>query len=102
MFAIAVRFELHPGTVEAFDRMMVEIVERIRAEEPGTLVYGVCSVKGEDLARVFVEVYQDRDAFEAHMGQPHTVRFLSEREAYIKSSRVEFLTPIVAVLRPES
>lgn len=60
--------------------------------EPGTLVYSTHTVESEPLARVFYEVYRDRDAFEEHERQPHTRRFLDQRSNYVADFRVEFLT----------
>ncbi|WP_067888625.1 putative quinol monooxygenase [Nocardia vaccinii] len=95
MFALVVRFDLADTDKAAdFDALVAETVAAIRIGEPGTLMYATHTIEGEPLARVFYEVYRDRDAFDEHETQPHTVRFLSEREKYISSFRVEFLTPL--------
>ena len=49
------------------------------------------SVPDEPNVRVFYELYADRAAFDAHEQQPHTKRFLAEREQYIKDLQVTFL-----------
>ncbi|WP_024799359.1 putative quinol monooxygenase [Nocardia sp. BMG51109] len=97
MFALVVRFDLQDAAkAGAFDRLVAETVNGIIQHEPGTLVYSTHTVENEPLARVFYEVYRDRDAFEEHERQPHTKHFLSERDKYVSSSRVEFLTPAAA------
>jgi quinol monooxygenase YgiN len=93
MFALVVRFELNPGQGSAFDELMARTLAGIRADEPGTLVYVCCRIDGAPLARLFMEVYADRAAFEQHERTPATMRFLTERTPLIASSRVEFLTP---------
>ncbi|MEU2174142.1 antibiotic biosynthesis monooxygenase [Nocardia sp. NPDC019219] len=97
MFALVVKFDLQDAEKAAeFDKLMAETVEAITELEPGTLVYATHAVENEPLSRVFYEVYRDRDAFEEHERQPHTRHFLSQREKYIASFRVEFLSPAEA------
>jgi quinol monooxygenase YgiN len=80
------------ASAEGFDRLVAETVPSIRQHEPGTVVYAVHSVEGKPLQRVFYELYRDREAFGAHEAQPHTRRFLAEREQYLASVDVDFLT----------
>jgi quinol monooxygenase YgiN len=92
VYALAVRFDLKDAaSAEAFDRLVEVTGEGIRRLEPGTLAYVTHFVDREPLARVFYELYRDRAAFEEHERQPHTVRFLTEREQYVSHVRVEFL-----------
>jgi quinol monooxygenase YgiN len=94
VFALVVRFDLTDADKAAeFDKLVSKTVDSIHRLEPGTLVYATHAVDGEPLARVFYEVYRDRAAFDEHEQQPHTVRFLTERENYVSSFRVEFLAP---------
>lgn len=92
MFGLVVRFSLLEGQVENFDALAWEALAHVREEEPGTLVYACHHVEGDPNARVFYEVYRDRDAFEHHEQQPHVRRFLCERDQYLAAEpRVEFL-----------
>ena len=94
MLALVVRFELKdPQCASAFDSLVEATVSGIRSGEPGTLVYATHTVTNEPLVRIFYEVYQDHSAFEEHERQPHTRRFLSERDRYTSAVRVEFLKP---------
>jgi quinol monooxygenase YgiN len=93
MFGLAVRFDLRSGTAAEFDSLATETVVLIGEREPGTIVYATHVVDGQDDARVFYEVYRDRDAFDEHERQPHVRRFLKERERYLAyPPRVEFLS----------
>lgn len=93
MYALTVRFDLRDEeSASAFDRLVEDTSQGIRDLEPGTLTYVTHHVEGAPLARVFYELYRNREAFEEHERQPHTRRFLSERERYTSSVRVEFLS----------
>ncbi|NHC16120.1 putative quinol monooxygenase [Motilibacter deserti] len=92
MFAIVVRFDLlDTAAAERFDHLVAEVVPGIRASEPGTLVYTPHTVQGEPLARVFYEVYRDREAHAAHEARPETAEFLREVRTLTASIRVELL-----------
>lgn len=93
MFALVVRFQLQPGRGPDFDALMARTVPAIRTAEAGTLVYVCCRIDGAPDARLFMEIYADRAAFEQHERTPATLRFLSERTSMIAASRVEFLEP---------
>ncbi len=92
MFGLVVLFTLKEGQGEAFDALTRQTVARIRAEEPGTLVYACHAVDGDSCARVFYELYRDREAFDEHERQDHVRHFLSQRGQYMDvDPRVEFL-----------
>lgn len=93
VFALVVRFDL-PGesAARAFDELTAAAVPLIRAREPGTLVYETYAVEGDPLARVFYEVYRDRDAHAEHERQPHTAAFLTTVRTLVAGTRVEFLS----------
>ncbi|GAA2103086.1 hypothetical protein GCM10009841_20040 [Microlunatus panaciterrae] len=91
MFALVVRFDLlDESAARAFDALLAEALPKITAE-PGTLVYLTHSVEDAPLSRIFYEVYEDRDAHAKHQSYEHTSLFLTEKDQYLKGSRVEFL-----------
>jgi quinol monooxygenase YgiN len=93
MFGLFVRFTCKDeASAQAHDRLVAETAEGIRADEPGTLVYAVHTVEGEPLQRIFYELYRDKAAFEAHGEAPHTRRYLAERDQYLASTEVDWLT----------
>ncbi|MBH0779650.1 putative quinol monooxygenase [Nocardia bovistercoris] len=96
MYALVVKLTLHDtDAAVVFDRLASNAVARIAENEPGTLLYAVHTVDGEPRSRMIYEVYADREAFEYHQRQSHTRYFLEQRDNYVESSRVEFLTPKV-------
>ncbi len=93
MFGLCVRFTCKDqAAAEAYDRLVAETIDAIKTGEPGTLVYASHTVEGQPLVRVFYELYRDRDAFEAHEAAPHTRRYLTERDQYLASTEVDWLT----------
>ena len=90
-FALVVRFTVRRGHEAHFDQLVARTVAGIRAHEPGTLVYAVHAVDGAPNERIFYELYRDKAAFGEHEAQPHTRRFLAEREALLESKQVDFL-----------
>jgi quinol monooxygenase YgiN len=93
MFGLFVRFTCKDETsAEAYDRLVAETLAGIKTGEPGTLVYASHLVDGQPLQRVFYELYRDKAAFEAHEAAPHTRRYLAERDQYLASTEVDWLT----------
>jgi quinol monooxygenase YgiN len=94
MFALVVRFYLRDEeAAKCFDNLAEETASKIRESEPGTLIYAMHKVKDAPLSRIFYELYESREAFDAHERQEHTKRFLGERGQYLTGVRVEFLEP---------
>jgi quinol monooxygenase YgiN len=92
MLALVVRFDLRPGSEAAFDALVAKAVARIRTDEPGTLLYLCHEVQDEPGARIFYELYRDREAFQAHEEQLHVKAFHVDRKPYMAGpERVEFL-----------
>ena len=97
---LVVRFDCRDEAAAArFDELTAEVVGEISANEPGTLTYATSAVRGEPLARVFYEVYRDRDAFQAHEDAEHVRRFHALKDPLLTGTRVEFLTPGPALQR---
>ncbi|WP_175408093.1 putative quinol monooxygenase [Streptomyces sp. TRM64462] len=91
-FGLVVRFALRDDlAAEAFDALCARTLDGVKSSEPGTLTYVIHQPEGEPLVRVFYELYADRAAFDAHEAQPHTRRFLVEREQYLAGVEVTFL-----------
>jgi quinol monooxygenase YgiN len=90
-FALVVRFTVRPGCEVDFDQLVTETAAGIRAHEPGTLIYACHTVDDAPRQRIFYELYASRAAFEAHEQAAHTRRFLTQRDALLESTQVDFL-----------
>ncbi len=72
MIAVTVTFQIHEGQIEAFLPLMVENARLSREVEPGCQFFDVC----RDGSEVFLyELYDDRDAFAAHLEMAHFKSF---------------------------
>jgi quinol monooxygenase YgiN len=93
VFGLVVRFDLKDGSGEVFDALTSEVVALINEAEPGTLVYACHALEGDAEARVFYELYRDKEAFEEHEHQEHVRRFHEKKAPYLSGEpRVEFLS----------
>ncbi len=98
MYSLYVRFEVLPDRLAEFDERAAEVIEGVR-REPGALLYVNHEVEGSPTSRVFLEMYVDRDAFEVHCAEPHTVAFLAAKDELIESEAVVFLPSITGHVR---
>ncbi len=96
LFGLVVRLSLSEGAGPAFDALTGEALAQIRIQEPGTLLYVVNRVTDDPEARVFFEVYRDREAFDYHEAQPYVRRFLVDRQQYLTGLEVTRLSLIEA------
>ena len=80
------------AAAEAYDRLVADTVEAIKASEPGMLVYASHLAEGQPRQRTFDELYRAKAASEAHEAAPHTRRYLDERDQYLAGTEVDRLT----------
>ncbi len=69
--------------IDDFDRMSERVVEQVRANEPGTLVYIAHAVPTAPMQRILYEVYKDRASYDDHLLQPYVARFEAQRRAMV-------------------
>ena len=94
MFGLCVRFTCNDqASAEAYDRLVAETVEGIKASEPGTLVYACHLVEGQPLQRIFYELYLGPGGpSRPTRPPPHTRRYLDQRDQYLARTEVDWLT----------
>ena len=84
---IAIYTLLEHGAAE-FDRLAEQVVEQVRAQEPGTLVYVVHGVPSAPLQRILYEVYQDQVAYDEHTRQSYIQEFEVGRRPLVLATNV--------------
>jgi quinol monooxygenase YgiN len=84
---IAIYTLLEAGAAE-FDRMAGQVLAKVQASEPGTLVYVVHAVPSAPLQRILYQVYRDRMAYDEHLRQPYVEEFESRLRPLVLATNV--------------
>ena len=68
MITLVATVKVKEGKMDEAVKALKEIVPKIKAAEPGCLVYIPHKVSGEDNTIIFYEKYTDKDALKVHSG----------------------------------
>ena len=71
MKGIVVKFKTKPGKAAEFERLFKDLQVKVKANEPGVLVYDLTKASDEPDTYVAVEFYADQAAFDRHVEQPY-------------------------------
>lgn len=74
-FVVIAEFRVRPEQLAAFLETARDDATHSVADEPGCRQFDVVQQEGEDGTVVFYEVYDSREAFDAHLQTPHLKRF---------------------------
>ncbi|KIQ03808.1 antibiotic biosynthesis monooxygenase [Agrobacterium tumefaciens] len=74
-FVVIAEFQIKPGCLAAFLEAAKDDAKHSVADEPGCHQFDVICPQGSDDVVVFYEVYDSREAFDAHLETPHLGRF---------------------------
>ncbi|MGC6453580.1 MAG: putative quinol monooxygenase [Candidatus Puniceispirillaceae bacterium] len=92
MYVIIVDFEIEDGTLGPFLALMTENAAASLRDEPGCRQFDVCQ-DPDNPGQIFLyELYDDRAAFEAHLGMPHFKSFDAATKDMIRSKTVRAYT----------
>lgn len=86
-FVVIAEFRVAAGKMEAFLAAALDDARTSLADEPGCRQFDVVCPEGSEDAVVFYEVYDDRAAFDRHLGTPHLARFRDAFPALIVEER---------------
>jgi quinol monooxygenase YgiN len=71
MLGVTVYFDIKPGREADFESAATEMIDAVRAKEPGAVFYSLFKSQAEG-TYVFMERWADQAALDAHMdGPPH-------------------------------
>lgn len=71
MKGVVVKFKVQPGKGPEFESIFKDLQAKVKASEPGALVYELSRAQGEADTYVAVEFYSDQAAFDAHCAAPY-------------------------------
>ncbi|MAK61776.1 MAG: antibiotic biosynthesis monooxygenase [Ponticaulis sp.] len=66
MIGIVVHLEIQDGKQADFEAVAKDLVAKVKANEPGTLMYDLFKKQGSETDYYFLEKYADADALAAH------------------------------------
>lgn len=89
MYAVTVTFTIKPGRMESFMSLMLENAKASKALEPGCRQFDVCRDPSVPDQVFLYELYDDRAAFDAHMGMDHFKAFDAAAVEMIASKSVQ-------------
>ncbi|MFV2090536.1 MAG: putative quinol monooxygenase [Pseudomonadales bacterium] len=69
MLAVIAKLNVAAGKEADFEKVMLNLVEQVRANEPGNELYTLC--KDQDGNYIVMELYKDADALAAHGQSDH-------------------------------
>jgi quinol monooxygenase YgiN len=91
-FVVIAEFRVRPEKLVDFLEAARDDAAHSVADEPGCRQFDVVQPEGEDGAVLFYEVYDSREAFNAHLQTPHHDRFRTAFPPLILEERpVRFL-----------
>ena len=92
--------EIDPGTLEAYIALLTAEIEASVALEGGVLSLNAVSIKDRPNSIRILEVYADRQAYEAHLQTPHFLKYKNETSGMVTSLTLIDAEPIVMRSKP--
>jgi quinol monooxygenase YgiN len=87
--------EIDPAQLDSYNAAVKEHIETAIRVEPGVLLlYAAAEKDNPSHVRVF-EVYQDREAYLAHLQAPHFLKYKATTENMVTSLKLVPLTPVM-------
>lgn len=91
-FVVIAEFLVKEGAIDSFLAIAIDDAKHSVRDEPGCLQFDVSCDGDSPNMVVFYEVYQSREAFNAHLETPHLARFKAAFPALIEAELpVKFL-----------
>ena len=92
--------EIDPDTIETYRALLIEEIEASVALEDGVLSLNAVSIKDHPNIIRILEVYADRDAYEAHLQTPHFLKYKKETSGMVTSLTLIDVEPIAMRSKP--
>jgi autoinducer 2-degrading protein len=91
-YVVVVDIVTRPGAAEAFGALIAANAAASLREEPGCRRFDVCQSAKEPEVFLLYEIYDDAEAFAAHLKAAHFLQFDKESAALVASKEVRVLT----------
>jgi quinol monooxygenase YgiN len=87
--------EIDPAELEVYRRLLAEEIEASVAKEPGVLMlHAVAERERPEQIRI-LEVYADREAYEAHLRTPHFLKYKEGTAGMVQALRLVDVDPVM-------
>ena len=87
--------EIDPEQLDAYRMLLAEEIEASVDREPGVLMlHAVAERERPERIRI-LEVYADREAYEAHLTTPHFLKYKTGTADMVKSLRLVDVDPVM-------
>ncbi len=93
-FALMVHLQVRPENRERFMEMALENATATRTTEPGCKQFDVLVDPDEPTRIAFYEIYDSKDAFEAHQRTEHFQKYLDNAVPLLDTRKRTFFTRI--------
>ena len=71
MIGVIATLRVQDGKAEEFERVFADLGTKVRANEPGNMVYQLCRSRTEPHTYKVLEIYRDDAALKAHGSSEH-------------------------------
>jgi len=92
--------EIDPGTLETYRALLTEEIEASVALEDGVLSLNAVSMRDHPNKIRILEVYADREAYEAHLQTPHFLKYKTETSGMVTTLTLIDVDPIAMRSKP--
>ena|SRR6516165_7157786 len=87
--------EIDPSQLESYKALLIEEIEASVRIEPGVLALNAVSVKGSPSQIRILEVYANREAYEAHLLAAHFLKYKAQTADMVRSLNLVQTDPIL-------
>jgi quinol monooxygenase YgiN len=95
MICVVTSVRVQEGKAEAFEQLFLRMAAKVKANEPGVLVYQLTRSRTEPNSYKMLEFYRDQAAFEEHAAAEYFQASMGDLASLIAAEpQVEFLDPV--------
>jgi len=87
--------EIDPAQIDAYKAILAKEQEASVRLEPGVVMLHSVQFNGDATQIRLIEVYANRDAYEAHINSPHFLEYKTSTEKMVRSLKLIPTTPIL-------
>ncbi|MEM6535703.1 MAG: putative quinol monooxygenase [Pseudomonadota bacterium] len=77
MIGLVVTLKVQPGKEAEFEAVMKDAMAKVKANEPGVMIYQLFKSQSEDGTYVMMEQYSSKEALDAHGKTPHMAEMIT-------------------------